>query len=78
MMTIFQASELVFCVDGNDAATLESDVAKAVEIAGLEAQLSGNAGVVITQHDYWSFTIAVTSAVPFGQRIERREWLAAC
>ena len=77
-VTIFKASELVLCVDGDDAATLEFDVARAVEIAELEAQLFGNAGVVVTQHDYWSFTIAVTSTVPFGQRIERRQWFTAC
>lgn len=73
-MTIFQESESVLGVDGDDAATLDSDLARAVEIAELKAQLTGDAGVLVTQHDYWSFTIAITSAVPFGQRIERRQW----
>jgi hypothetical protein len=76
-MTIFQESESVLGVDRDDAVTIDSDLARAVEIAELKAQLMGGAGVLVTQHDYWSFTVAVTSAVPFGQRIEKRGWLAA-
>jgi hypothetical protein len=37
----------------------------------------GGAGILITQHDYWSFTVAPTFMVPFGQKIEKRQWLAS-
>ena len=45
-------------------------------VAELEAQLMGGAGVLITQHDYWSFTVVPTFEVPFGQRSEQRQWLS--
>jgi len=76
-MTIFRESESALVVDANDALTLHRELSRAIEIAELEAQLMGGAGVVITQHDYWSFTVAPTFKVPFGQRTEQRQWLAS-
>jgi hypothetical protein len=76
-MTIFKESELSLAVDADDAHTLNSDLCGAIEIAELEAQLMGGAGVSITQHDYWSFTVTPTFDVPFGQRTTQRQWLAS-
>jgi hypothetical protein len=76
-MTIFKESQSELGVDGDDAVTINSDLCRAIEIAELEAQLMGGAGILITQHDYWSFTVAPTFMVPFGQRIEQQQWLAS-
>lgn len=73
-MAIFKESESSLAVDADDPHTLNIDLCRAMEIAELEAQLMGGAGVLITQHDYWSFTVAPTFEVPFGQRTEQRQW----
>lgn len=76
-MTIFKESESSLAVDADNPDTLSSDLCRAIEIAELEAQLMGGAGVLITQHDYWSFTVVPTFDVPFGQRSEQRRWLSS-
>ncbi|MET4622862.1 hypothetical protein ABIE18_004342 [Arthrobacter sp. 2762] len=74
-MAIFKESESSLAVDADDPHTLNGELRRAIEIAELEAQLMGGAGVSITQHDYWSFTVTPTFEVPFGQRTEQRRWL---
>ncbi|TWD55000.1 hypothetical protein FB478_102343 [Arthrobacter sp. AG367] len=75
-MAIFKETEVSLAVDADDPHTQKSELMRAIEIAELEAGLLGGAGVVITQHDYWSFSITPTFEVPFGQKEERRQWLA--
>lgn len=76
-MTIFQQSDAALYVDGDDPATIQSDLAAAVQIAEQKARLAGDAGVLVTQHDYWSFTVSVSRHVACGARADKRQWLAA-
>jgi hypothetical protein len=76
-MAIFHNSKNTFLVDADDAHSLDCDLARAVEIAELEARHAGNAGVLITQHDYWSYTVSVSQEVTSGHKVEQRRWLAS-
>lgn len=75
-MAIFKETEISLAVDADDLHSQESDLMRAIQIAELEASLLGGAGVVIVQHDYWSFSVTPTFEVQFGQKEERRQWLA--
>src|SRR5688572_13071235 len=57
-MTLIKKSEMLLEVDGDDPDTLQADLRAAVAIAE-SASLSCGGGVLVTQHDYWSFTVAV-------------------
>ncbi len=76
-MGIVKESASSLTVNADDQESLNHDLSKAIETAELEAQLMGGAGVLITQHDYWSYTVTPTFEVPFGQRTEQRQWLTS-
>ncbi|WP_285242677.1 hypothetical protein [Pseudarthrobacter sp. fls2-241-R2A-127] len=75
-MALFKETDVSLAVDSDEPHTQKRELASAIEIAELEAGLLGGAGVRIIQHDYWSFSVTPTFDVPFGQKEERREWLA--
>jgi hypothetical protein len=76
-MTLIQKSAMLLEVDGDDAETLQADLGMAVALAE-SASRSFGGGVLVTQHDYWSFTVAVSTDVPHGRTIETRAWRSAC
>lgn len=76
-MTLIQKSEMLLEVDGDDPETLQADLGAAVAIAEF-ASLSCGGGVLVTQHDYWSFTVAVSPEVPLGRTVQRLAWRSAC
>ncbi|WP_458779889.1 hypothetical protein [Arthrobacter sp. D3-16] len=76
-MALIQKSEILLEVDGDDAETLQTDLGAAVAIAE-SASLSCGGGVLVTQHDYWSFTVAVSAEVPIGHTVQQRAWRSAC
>ena len=76
-MMIKRHSDLVLEVTAHDADTLENDLNAAVEIAREHAMKEPRNGILVTQHGYTSYTVAVSRDVPYGQTHERREEPAA-
>lgn len=76
-MTLIQQSETVLEVDGDDAETLQADLGAAVAIASSSTHGCGG-GVLVTQHDYWSFTVTVSPEIPRGHTVQRLAWREAC
>jgi hypothetical protein len=66
-------SDLVLEITAHDPHTIESNLTTAVEMARQHAILEGRHGILVTQHDYTRYTVAVSRDVPFGQTHERRE-----
>lgn len=66
-------SDLVLEITAHDPRTIESNLTTAVEMARQHAILEGRHGILVTQHDYTRYTVAVSRDVPFGQTHERRE-----
>ena len=66
-------SDVVLEVTAHDADTIESDLNAAVEIAREHAMKECRHGILVTQHGYTSYTVAVSRDVPYGQTHERRE-----
>lgn len=56
------------------AHSIEQHLNAAEKMARERAQQEGRCGILITQHHYTSFTVALCEDVPFGQTREKREW----
>lgn len=66
-------SDLVLEITASDPDTVENDLNDAVEIAREYAMKERRHGILVTQHSYTAYTVAVTGSVPYGQTHERRE-----
>ena len=66
-------SDVVLEITAHDTDTVETDLNAAVEIAQIHAMKECRHGVLVTQHGYTSYTVAVSRDVPYGQTHERRE-----
>jgi hypothetical protein len=66
-------SDLVLEITTHDPHTVENDLNTAVEIARTHAMQERRHGILVTQHGYTSYTVAVSRDVPYGQTHERRE-----
>jgi hypothetical protein len=66
-------SDIVLEITAYDPHTVESDLNAAVEIAREHAMKESRHGILVTQHGYSSYTVAVSRDVPYGQTHERRE-----
>lgn len=66
-------SDLVLEITGYDPHTIENRLNTAVEIAREHAMQQGLYGILVTQHGYTRYTVAVSRDVPFGQTLEYRE-----
>ena len=75
-MMIKRHSDAVLEVIAHDPDTVENDLNAAVEIAREHAMKECRHGILVTQHGYTSYTVAVSRDVPYGQTHERREELA--
>lgn len=67
-------SDGVLEVTANDPATIENDLNTAEQIVRAQAMREGRHGILVTQHGYTSFTVAVSRDVPYGLTQERRQW----
>ena len=66
--------ELPIKITATDRAGMERDLDEAVNLAiGLAAK-EGRQGVLVTRHDYVSFTVNLCDSVPFGLTRERQDW----
>jgi hypothetical protein len=63
-----------FQVTGETPQILERDLNAAVGLAELKAKEGATCGVLVTRHGTASFTVTVTSAVPYGMTEEGHDY----
>lgn len=68
-------NELILHVSAKTSSALQEDLDSAVEKARQAALKGGKHGVLVTQHDYWSYTVSISRDVPFGSTREQRNTL---
>jgi hypothetical protein len=73
-VAITHRSEVVLEVDGDDPAAIQKDLNAAVLIAQRIAMCYGRDGVLITQHDYWSFSVTTSPDIPYGEIRQNTQW----
>lgn len=73
MMMIKRHTDTVLEVAADDPDTVEKDLNTAVGMAREYAMKERSHGILVTQHGYTSYTVAVSREVPYGQTHERRE-----
>jgi hypothetical protein len=66
-------SDLVLEITAHDSYTVENDLNTAVDMVRQQAIKEGRHGILVTQHGYTSYTVAVSRDVPFGQTHARQE-----
>ncbi|UKA64642.1 hypothetical protein [Arthrobacter sp. FW306-04-A] len=66
-------SDVVLEITAHDPDTIENDLNTAVDIARIHAMQNHSHGILVTQHGYTSYTVAISRDVPYGQTQERRE-----
>jgi hypothetical protein len=69
-------SDVVLEIAAHDPDTVENDLNTAVEIAREHAMQERRHGILVTQHGYTRYTVAVSRDVPYGQTHERRDHAA--
>jgi hypothetical protein len=68
------AIDLAIAVTATDRASMERRLDEAVTIARACAMQEGRQGILVTRHDFDSFTVALSDAVPFGLTREHQDW----
>ncbi len=58
---------LILEVTAHDPDTINNDLTTAEEIARSHAMQDCRHGILVTQHNYTSFTVTVSADVPYGQ-----------
>jgi hypothetical protein len=66
-------SDVVLEITAHDPDTIENDLNTAVEIAREHAVREHSHGILVTQHGFTRYTVAISRDVPYGQTHERRE-----
>ena len=66
--------DLPIPVFATDRAGMERGLDEAVAVARARAMHEGRQGILVTRHDYKSFTVALTDAVPFSLTHEHQNW----
>ncbi|MCU1418409.1 MAG: hypothetical protein JWP32_2583 [Schumannella sp.] len=61
-------------INAHHPGTIEEKLNAAVSIAYERAVKRGRHGILVTQHGYSSYTVAVSAEVPYGETRERRQW----
>ncbi len=61
-------------VTGQDPESLQNNLTAAVNEACELAMLIGGHGILVTQHDFNSFTVSLSPDVPYGQTWEQRSF----
>ncbi|MFK4296816.1 dissimilatory sulfite reductase (desulfoviridin) alpha/beta subunit [Arthrobacter sp. GAS37] len=66
-------SDVVLEITAHDPDTIENDLNTAVEIAREHAVNERRHGILVTQHGFTRYTVAISRDVPYGETLERRE-----
>lgn len=61
-------------VTATDRPSMDRLLDEAVSVARARAMDVGRQGILITRHDYVSFTVALSDSVPFGLTREHQDW----
>jgi len=61
-------------VTATDRVSMERQLDEAVAIARTWAMEEGCQGILVTRHDFDSFSVALSDAVPFGLTREHQDW----
>lgn len=71
-MTLGDPTDLTMAIRGQNAEQIQSELDAAVELAIKHARRTGCQGVLVTQHSFTSFSVALNPNVPYGQTHEYR------
>jgi hypothetical protein len=66
-----------FHVKGNTPGQINDDLNTAVEEARAHASKEAWLGILVTRHSPDLYTVALSSPVPYGQTLERDDWVPA-
>lgn len=66
--------DVAIAVIATDRASMERQLDEAVAIARTGAMQDARQGILVTRHDFGSFTVALSDAVPFGLTREHQNW----
>lgn len=66
-------SGLTISITATDRASMELQLDEAVAAARSMAMHEKRHGILVTRHDYHSFTVALSEAVPFGLTHEHED-----
>lgn len=66
--------DLVLEITAHDPGTIETELNTAVETVLTQAMREHLRGILVTQHEYDRYTVALSLDVPYGETHERREW----
>lgn len=69
MISTIEAGRTFF-VEANEPQEIERDLNAAVDAALLHAMQEGKQGILVTRHGHSSFTVALSSKVPYGETME--------
>lgn len=61
-------------IKAHDANSLQDHLNAALLMAQGKAISECRHGILVTQHGYTSYTVAITPDVPYGETRERRQW----
>lgn len=67
-------TDLTIAIIAADRASMERQLDEAVTVARTKAMHERRRGILVTRHDYDSFTVALSDAVPFGLTREHQDW----
>ncbi len=68
------ALDLKIVVTATDRASIEHLLDEAVDLVRTTAMHERRQGILVTRHDFDSFTVALSDAVPFGLTREHEDW----
>lgn len=71
---IKQLPDLVLEITAHEPGTIETELNTAVETVLTQAMRERSSGILVTQHGYNRYTVALSPDVPYGETRERREW----
>jgi hypothetical protein len=66
--------DLRITVTARDRTSLQRQLDEAVTVAMTRAMRDGCQGILVTQHNYDSYTVALSDDVPFGLTREHQDW----
>lgn len=66
--------DVKIAVTATDRASMEHHLDEAVAVARRLAMKERRQGILVTRHDFGSFTVALNDVVPFGLTREHQNW----
>lgn len=67
-------TDTAIAVTASDHAGMERHLEEAVKALRARAIPEERKGILVTRHDYGSFTVSLSESVPYGQTREHQDW----